>query len=344
MNDHALPANRVIAELLIRASHTAETDQRRRALRRASRSALMWPVEAAELQRQGAPLTSLPQVGPWVASQITRLATGEAAEPPPLRRGFLAWSDVTVLASRFAGVVRGDLQAHTLWTDGHSTTSDMLEAAAERGHEYLLVTDHSEGLAIARGLSPERLAEQWREFSELDGRFPLRILRGIEMNLDESGAGDMPDHALRPLAVILGAFHSKLRVKEDQTERYLAALRNPWVDILAHPRGRMYDRRFGLHADWRRVFAEAARLDKAVEADGYPARQDLDVDLLRLAAETGARVSFGSDAHHVVDLPYITFSVGAAVAAGVAAERVINCLPADELAAWAAQHRRVTAL
>lgn len=344
MNDDAFPPNHVIAEFLIAASHKAETDQRRRALRRASRAALMWPVEAAQLRDQGASLTSLPQVGPWVASQMARLAAADLVEPPPLRSGFLAWSDVTALAPRFAGVVRGDLQAHTLWSDGHSTTSEMLEAGAERGYEYLLITDHSQGLAIAGGMSPERFADQWREFGDLDGRFPVRILRGIEMNLDESGAGDMPENTLRPLDVILGAFHSKLRLKDDQTDRYLAAIRNPWVDVLGHPRGRMYDRRIGLQADWPRVFTEAARLDKAVEADGYPARQDLDVDLLRVAGETGVRVSFGSDAHHVVDLPYITFSVGAAVAAGVAADRVVNCMPADELIEWAAQHRRATVL
>lgn len=341
MNDHALPPNSVIAELLIQASEHADTDQRQRALRRAGRAALMWTHEAADLQREGSPLTSLPRVGPWVAAQIVLLSAGEPLPPPPVRSGFQAWAGASSLAARFPRTVRGDLQAHTLWSDGHSSTEQMLEAAAARGYEYLLITDHSQGLEVAHGLSPERLREQWAEFATLDGRFPLRLLRGMEMNIDESGDGDMPVESLRTLDVILGAFHSKLRRTDDQTERYLAALRNPWVDVLAHPRCRMYGARVGLSADWPRVFAEAARLDKAIEVDGYPARQDIDVDLLRIAVDSGVRISFGSDAHHLVDLPYITFSMGSAVAAELPAERVINCMPAAALTAWAAAHRRL---
>lgn len=341
MNDQPLPPNHVLVELLTQASVKADSEQRQRALRRAGRAAFMWPVEAAELQRRGEPLTTLPQVGPWVAAQMLALAGEEPAAPPPERAGFHTWSEASALAPQFDGRVLCDLQAHTLWSDGHSTAADMLEAAAARGYDHLLITDHSQELTVAHGLTPDRFEEQWREFDELDGRFPVRILRGIEMNIDEQGQGDMPERTLSQLDVILGAFHAKLRLKTDQTERYLAAVRNPWVDVLAHPRCRMYNARVGLQADWLRVFAEAARLDKAVEADGYLARQDLDIDLLRVAAATGVRISFGSDAHHVVDLPYITFSTGAAVAAGVAPERVINCMPADELTAWAASHRPI---
>lgn len=335
----ALPPNRLIAEILLAASGHAETDQRRRALRRAGRAALMWPVEAHDLQLQGQPLTTLSKVGPWVAAQMLEHA-GDTVETPPVRAGFLSWAEAVALAPRFGGTVRGDLQAHTLWSDGHSTADEMLAAAAARGYEYLLITDHSQDLAIARGLTPERFVEQWRELAELDGRYPLRVLRGIEMNIDEEGGGDMPEATLAELDVILGAFHSALRRKEDKTERYLAALRNPWVDVLAHPRCRMYGGRVGLTADWPRVFAEAEHLDKAIEVDGYPARQDIDVELLRRAVDSGCRISFGSDSHHVVDLDFITFSVGIAGAASLPAERVINCMPADELIAWAAQHRR----
>jgi DNA polymerase (family 10) len=264
---------------------------------------------------------------------------GDSVEPPAVREGFLSWAEAAALAPRFDGTVRGDLQAHTLWSDGHSTTDEMLAAAATRGYEYLLITDHSQGLEIAHGLTPERFIEQWHEFAQLDGQHAVALLRGIEMNIDEEGAGDMPEETLGELDVILGAFHSALRRKEDKTDRYLAALRNPWVDVLAHPRCRMYGGRVGLHADWPRVFAEAERLDKAIEVDGYPARQDVDVELLRCAVESGCRISFGSDAHDVVDLPYMTFSLGIAAAAAVPADRVINCLPADELRAWAAGHR-----
>ena len=338
----ALPPNRLIAEILLAASEHAETDQRQRALRRAGRAALMWPVEARELQARGDSLTALPRVGPWIAEQMLEHA-GDQVETPEVRAGFLSRAEASAQAPHFRGTVRGDLQAHTLWSDGHSTTDEMMEAAAARGYEYLLITDHSQGLEIAHGLTPERFVEQWREFAELDGRYPIRLLRGIEMNIDEDGGGDMPEATLADLDVILGAFHSALRRKEDKTDRYLAALRNPWVDVLAHPRCRMYGARVGLHADWPRVFAEAARLDKAIEVDGYPARQDIDAELLRHAAESGCRISFGSDSHHAIDLDYMTFSRAIAATVDLSPERVINCMSASDLIAWAAQHRRAPA-
>src|SRR5256885_17045319 len=107
----------------------------------------------------------------------------------------------------------------------------------------------------------------------------------------------MPAAALAALDVVLGCFHSALRKKEDQTERYVRALRNPTVHILGHPRGRIYNFRLGLTADWPRVFGVAAELDKAVEIDAYPDRQDLSLDLLRLAKPAGCRISMGTDAH-----------------------------------------------
>ena len=339
MNDDALPSNREIAELLTAAAEHADTDQRRRALRRAGRAAFMWTVEARDLHLRGEPLTALPRVGPWIAARILEFAGTAPVDPPPIRAGFLAWAEAHAAASSFAAAVLGDLQAHTVWSDGHSTTAEMVDAASVRGYRYLLITDHSQGLTIAGGLTPERFLEQWREFAMLDGQHALRLLRGIEMNVDTDGEGDMPAETLARFEVILGAFHSALRRTEDQTERYLAALRNPFVDVLAHPRGRMYGRRIGLHADWPRVFAEAVRLDKAIEVDGYPDRQDVDGELLRLAADAGARISLGSDAHHVVDLEFMTFSEGAVALARVPPDRVINCMPAEDLVAWAAQHR-----
>ena len=109
-------------------------------------------------------------------------------------------------------------------------------------------------------------------------------MRSIELNLNPAGEGDMEPQALAELDIVIGCFHSALRRKEDQTERYLAALRNPTIQILGHPRGRIYNYRAGLSADWPRVFALAAELDKAVEIDAYPDRQDLSPDLLHAGA------------------------------------------------------------
>jgi hypothetical protein len=115
------------------------------------------------------------------------------------------------------------------------------------------------------------------------------ILRSAEVNLSPSGEGDIEPVVLRKLDLVLGCFHSALRRVEDQTTRYIAARKNPEIHVLGHPQGRIYDHREGLQADWRKVFAEAARLDKAVEIDGYADRQDLRPSLLKIANEEGVR-------------------------------------------------------
>ncbi|MBA2269805.1 MAG: hypothetical protein H0W20_04295 [Chthoniobacterales bacterium] len=137
----------------------------------------------------------------------------------------------------------------------------------------------------------------------------------------------MEQTSLDALDLVLGSFHSALRSQEDQTDRYLAALRNPTLHVLGHPRGRVYNYRAGLTADWSRMFAEAQRLDKAVEIDCYPDRQDLNVDLLKLARDAGTRVALGTDSHHAWQLAFIELGLAAALEAGIPAERIINFMP-----------------
>ena len=141
----------------------------------------------------------------------------------------------------------------------------------------------------------------------------------------------MDPEFLGTLDIVLGTFHSKLRLTEDQTDRYLAAIRHGGMDVFAHPRCRMFRRRLGLTADWSRVFAEAAARDVALEVDCHPARQDLDVGLLRLAAEHGAWISVGTDAHSTAELRHIDIGVATIALAGIPTERILNLLPADEL-------------
>src|SRR5205085_2687170 len=162
----------------------------------------------------------------------------------------------------------------------------------------------------------------------------LTVLSSIEMNLNPRGEGDMDPRALRKLDIVLGSFHSRLRLKEDQTARYIAAVRNPEIKILGHPRGRIYNYRLGLKADWSHVFAEAARLDKAVEIDCYPDRQDLNLSLLKLARKEGVRVSLGTDAHHPWQLGFIELGLAAALKARIPADRVVNFMSILGLKRW----------
>jgi putative hydrolase len=155
------------------------------------------------------------------------------------------------------------------------------------------------------------------------------------MNLSFEGQGDMAPAVLGRLDLVLGAFHSKLRVREDQTERYLAAVRNRSVHVLAHPRGRRYGVRPGLQADWPRVFAAAAEAGTAVEIDCFPDRQDLDVELVALTNDAGTYVSIGTDAHAPGELASIDLGLAAAVRAGIPRERILNFLDADQVVGWA---------
>src|SRR5438045_4952731 len=137
------------------------------------------------------------------------------------------------------------------------------------------------------------------------------------MNLNPRGEGDMDPKALARLNIVLGAFHSALRTKEDQTPRYLAALRNPDIQILGHPRGRIYNYRLGLTADWARVFALASELDKAIEIDAYPDRQDLSPDLVNIAKKSGCWISLGTDSHDPLQLRFMEYALASAVKSGV---------------------------
>jgi DNA polymerase (family 10) len=158
----------------------------------------------------------------------------------------------------------------------------------------------------------------------------------MEVDLFPDGTLDMDDDSLASLDLVLGAFHSALRSKEDETERYLAALNQPRLHVLAHPKARMYGRRAGLEADWRRVFAEAARLGKAVELDATPARQDLTVELATIAREEGVEwFSIGSDAHTALELEFLPFGMATAALAGIPSERILNYRPVEFVRAWA---------
>jgi histidinol phosphatase-like PHP family hydrolase len=228
---------------------------------------------------------------------------------------------------------------HTTWSDGSGSIAEMAAAAEVRGYEYIAITDHSKGLKIAGGIDEQALARQGQEIADVNAAMQTRggklsVLRSIEMNLNPRGEGDMEPKSLRRLDLVLGSFHSSLRRTDDQTERYLYAIRNPSVHIHGHPRGRIYNYRLGLKADWPRVFAEAAKLDKAVEIDCYPDRQDLNLALLKVAKQEGVRISLGTDAHHAWQFEFIELGLAAALKAKIPAERIINFLPLPELRSW----------
>jgi histidinol phosphatase-like PHP family hydrolase len=340
------PSNAELAELLARAAE-GEQGHRARAFRRASRAALLWPEEAADVASDG-PLTELRAVGPWVADRLRAWLNDppEISSPPETRRGFLTMAEArrTFAEHPERRSLRGDLQMHTIWSDGKASLEEMAARARDLRREYVAVTDHSVGLPIAGGMDEATLLRQGVEIDGFNARLaadavPFRALRSIEMNLSPEGEGDMAPDVLAGLDLVLGAFHSKLRTTEDQTERYVAAVRNPTVHVLAHPRGRRWNSRPGLRADWPRVFAAAAEAGTAMEIDAFLDRQDLQVDLLEVARDAGTWISIGTDAHHPDELSFLELGLAAAVKARIPPARILNLLPADEVVAWAAAKR-----
>jgi DNA polymerase (family 10) len=336
-----VPTNADIAEMLAReAEHAKQPLQR--ALRRAARRAFLWPDEVADLAQRGESLTQLSGIGPhlnrlilqWLSNSSTPVETAE------IRKDFLTLAAARSMRAKqpdLFGAVHGDLQMHTTWSDGSASIQEMAEAAALRGYSYIAITDHAKALKIAGGVDEAQLERQGKEIAEVNrsmGRRGLHVLRSVELNLSPDGGGDMDETSLNHLDLVVGCFHSALRRKEDQTERYLAALRNPSVDILGHPRGRIYNFRLGLQADWPRVFALAANLNKAVEVDCYPDRQDLNVELLRLAESEGCWISLGTDSHGPSQLAFMDLGIAAISLAGIKRERVLNFLSLDQLRNW----------
>jgi histidinol phosphatase-like PHP family hydrolase len=338
-------SNSDVAELLAQQAER-ETGILSRAFRRAARSAFLWPENAVDLAAQNQSLTELRGVGPFIERQIRRWID----KPPPLsktipeiRRDFLSLADARRLLAMkptWSTRLRGDLQMHTRWSDGSGTIAEMADAAKQRSYQYIAITDHSKSLKIAGGIDEGALSKQRAEIAKINvlaskSGGTLIVLRSVEMNLNPRGEGDMSPKSLSGLDIVLGSFHSSLRTVADQTERYLAAVRNPNIQILAHPRGRIYNYRIGLKADWPRVFAGAAKLDKTLEIDCYPDRQDLNVALLKVARKHGTRISLGTDAHHPWQLEFIELGLAAALLAKIPADRILNFMSIGDLKSWA---------
>jgi histidinol phosphatase-like PHP family hydrolase len=233
---------------------------------------------------------------------------------------------------------RADLQMHSEWSDGAPTLGELVEACMARGYGYAAITDHSHGLKIAGGMSMAEAVEQRREIARLNtayqGRF--RLFRGIEANIGGDGSLDLSPDEAAEFELVLAAPHSQLRKADDQTARLTAAIHNPHVHILAHPRGRMAGLRAGLIADWDAVFVRAARTGVAIEIDGDPARQDIDHTLATRALSAGCIFALDSDAHTTSQLRYAETALAHARVAAIPPDRIVNCWPEDRLSSWLA--------
>jgi DNA polymerase (family 10) len=239
--------------------------------------------------------------------------------------------------------IKGDFHTHTDWSDGSESMETLLENAISRGYEYVAVTDHSQSLKIANGLTPERLKKQVvaleKAEDRLDGR--LKVLKGTEVDIKPDGSLDFPRSVLKDLDIVIASVHSRFKMdRQDMTKRITTAIESGLVDILGHPTGRLIGERDPYEVDLEKVFSAAKSSGVCMEINSFPNRLDLRDVHCRLAAQMGVKVAIGTDAHRSEQLEYIKFGVITARRGWLEKESVLNSLGAKALLSHLRRHRR----
>jgi len=234
--------------------------------------------------------------------------------------------------------INADLHMHSTWSDGKASIREMAEAARSRGYRYMAITDHSAFLGITNGLDAARLRQQATEIEALNAEFAadsFRILRGIEVDITADGSLALPDEVLADLDIVVASPHVSLRQPIEQaTERLLRAIRNPHVDIIGHPTGRLIGSRAGAEIDLDTIGRAAAETGTLLEVNSGPDRLDLDAPSVRRVLELGARITINSDSHHPDNLPWIRLGVITARRGWAEAEAIANTWKLEQLLDW----------
>ncbi|OQX82729.1 DNA polymerase III, partial [candidate division KSB1 bacterium 4484_87] len=232
--------------------------------------------------------------------------------------------------------IKGDLHVHTVDSDGHGRLEDLIAGAKKLGYQYLAVCDHSRSAGYANGLSAERLLLQMEKIRNLNEKLPdFTVFCGSEVDILDDGSLDFPDEILSQLDIVVAAIHSNFQ--KNATERILTAMDNPYVDIIAHPTGRLINRREAYQVDIPEIIKKAKEKNIALEINSHPWRLDLNDQHVRLAIETGTLLSVNTDAHKVTDLEFMKFGVGTARRGWATADMIINTLSYQKLIDWKKQ-------
>ena len=313
-------------------------------------AAAILPLSEAEVARAGedGTLTDLPGVGASSAKVIAAAVRGELPERLAALEEQYA-GPLTAGGADLRAALRGDLHSHSDWSDGGSPIEEMAMTAMELGHDYLVLTDHSPRLKIARGLSAERLTRQLGVVDAVNEHLAapasgstagFRLLKGIEVDILDDGSLDQTDELLARLDVRVASVHSKLKMDRDpMTRRMVAAVRDPRTNVLGHCTGRLVTGARGTRDqssfDARAVFEACAEHDVAVEINSRPERRDPPHDLLALARDAGCLFSIDSDAHAPGQLDFLVLGCERAEEAGIGAERIVNTWERERLLEWA---------
>lgn len=330
-------ALRRIAFLLERTR--AET-YRVKAFRSAAATVLTLDPEELRTRGDAGTLRELPGIGAVSAAVITEALAGGV--PEYLRK--LEEEAAGPLADGgevLRQALKGDLHSHSDWSDGGSPIQEMVFTAMEIGHDYLVLTDHSPRLTVARGLTAERLTEQLAVVDAINQHLGdrFRLVRGIEVDILDDGGLDQSDEMLERLDIVVSSVHSKLRMESAaMTRRMVAAVSDPHTNVLGHCTGRLITGGRGTRPqsqfDARTVFEACTEHDVAVEINSRPERRDPPDELIALALDLGCLFSIDSDAHAPGQLDFVDYGCARAVELGIPAERVVNTWDIDRLLAW----------
>ncbi|MBB5180681.1 DNA polymerase (family 10) [Planomicrobium koreense] len=232
--------------------------------------------------------------------------------------------------------ITADMHMHTTWSDGAHSLPEMVEAVRSKGYSYMAITDHSQYLKVANGLTPERLLQQNAEIRELNKKYSdFDILSGTEMDILPDGSLDFDDEVLGQLDFVIASIHSSFQQPRDQImERILTAMKNPLVDMIAHPTGRIVGQRDGYDPDVEQLLDWAKEYGKIVELNASPYRLDLAVEYLEMAQEKGVPVAINTDAHAAEQLEVMAIGVKHAQKAWLKKDNVVNTWPLERLRAF----------
>jgi DNA polymerase (family 10) len=231
--------------------------------------------------------------------------------------------------------IRGDLQMHTTASDGRNSIEEMGEAARELGYEYIALTDHSKAVTVANGMDEKRTLAQIKKIRAAQERVPgIRLLAGIEVDILKNGALDLKDEVLAQLDVVVASVHSYMNLERAaMTERILAAIENPYTQIIAHPTGRLVLRREAFQYDMEKILDAAKQHGVAMECNAYPDRLDLNDVHLRMAKQRGVKVVISTDAHSTTHFRFMKYGVITARRGWLEKKDVINTLPLERFLA-----------
>lgn len=255
--------------------------------------------------------------------------------PPELRedRGEIEKAQIAKLPDLVElDSIRGDLHMHSTFSDSEATIEDLARKAQQLGYRYILIADHSASATYAHGLTMRRLRKQWSEIDRLNRKLKkIVILKGAEVDIRKDGTLDYPDRVLKELDLVVASIHQGFKNKV--TERMCSAMDNHYVDIIAHPTGRLISKRAGYEVDIHAIIEKAASSGTWLELNAYPDRLDLNDINLRKAKERGVKISIGTDTHDIAGLSWIAYGIATARRGWLEAKDVVNTYPLRKLLA-----------